>query len=229
METWHALPERQRAHSLKIENFILLLHGRRMEKTSCAKVLPQSLWFSPGVASFTWGRFFHRWRLDVLDLRWWSHVNKAQFLTTCWFTGNSHSPRATIGFGQTNTYTRSLLEPKPLPPRNECRCWSAPAATIGVSHFLHGEAILLAPLFPRSPFSHSPFSEKVYNPYWQLHGHVQSWAYKELIYIKRQGRQRVPPQQQTELQPAIRQCYVHCRVCLIWWVTAHSDHENLRK
>jgi len=30
------------------------------------------------------------------------------------------------GFGQTNTYTRSLLEPKPLPPRNEFRCWSAP-------------------------------------------------------------------------------------------------------
>jgi hypothetical protein len=30
-------------------------------------------------------------------------------------------------FGQTNTYTHSLLEPKPLPPRNECRCWSAPA------------------------------------------------------------------------------------------------------
>jgi hypothetical protein len=33
-----------------------------------------------------------------------------------------------LGFGQTNTYTRSLLEHKPLPPRNECRCWSAPAA-----------------------------------------------------------------------------------------------------
>jgi hypothetical protein len=31
-------------------------------------------------------------------------------------------------FGQINTCTRSLLEPKPLPPRNECRCWSAPTA-----------------------------------------------------------------------------------------------------
>jgi hypothetical protein len=31
-------------------------------------------------------------------------------------------------------------------------------ATIIVSHFLHGEAILLAPLFPHSSFSIFPFS-----------------------------------------------------------------------
>jgi hypothetical protein len=42
----------------------------------------------------------------------------------------------------------------------------SPRATIGVSHFLHGEAILLAPLFP-----HSPFSEELWQPLF----HVCSW------------------------------------------------------
>jgi hypothetical protein len=32
-------------------------------------------------------------------------------------------------------------------------------ATKGCHTFLHGEAILLAPLFPHSPFSENPFSD----------------------------------------------------------------------
>jgi hypothetical protein len=35
-------------------------------------------------------------------------------------------------------HTRSLLEPKPLPPRNECRCWSAPAHLLPPAHLLCG-------------------------------------------------------------------------------------------
>jgi hypothetical protein len=43
-----------------------------------------------------------------------------------WVKGEGPEGCVFCWFGQTNTYTRSLLEPKPLPPRNECRCWSAP-------------------------------------------------------------------------------------------------------
>ena len=56
--------ERGRACSLKIETSILLLHGGRME--SGENFLCEA--FTAKLLFFTWGRFFHRWRLVVLDL-----------------------------------------------------------------------------------------------------------------------------------------------------------------
>jgi hypothetical protein len=67
----------------------------RMEKTFCAKVLPQSFCFSLGVASFTAGG------------------------SSCVWTEHKFLPHAD---------SRIILH--------------SPWATIGVSHFLHGEAIL---------------------------------------------------------------------------------------
>ena len=57
------------------------------------------------------------------------HVNRAYVLTTCGQqNGNSHSP------------------------------FSSSRATKGCHTFLHGKAILLAPLFPHPPFFREPFS-----------------------------------------------------------------------
>jgi hypothetical protein len=128
MRTWHTLLEWRRAHSRRLEN------GEW--RTSSLSQVKNEKWRKLLVEGFT---IFHMGLLlspgiHTTKSAWWMRKRTSnpsvwiehKFLPHAGGNGNSHSPF-------------SILH--------------SPRASKGCHTFLHGEAILLAPLFPHSPFS----------------------------------------------------------------------------